>query len=149
MNIDQEIKRILEILRKRCWTIGTMESCTGGALSNAVTNIPGASDVFRYGLVAYSNEAKIKAGVEKKIIKENGVYSMNVAEEMARKVEGNVGVGITGNLPGEVFVVVRVKEKIKSEKLVVESEDKNKVEARKEMKEEVVSKAVEMIIDSI
>ena len=149
MNIDQKIEKILEILRKRHWSIGVMESCTGGALANAVTNIPGSSDVFNGGLVTYSNEAKIRAGVEEKMIKENGVYSMNVAEDMARKVEGNVGVGVTGNLPGEVFVVIRIGNEVERMKLEVEIEDKDRVKARKGMKVEVVKKTVEMIIDSL
>ena len=151
MNIDQEIKKILEILKGRHWYIGVMESCTGGAIANCITNIPGASDVFRCGLVTYCNEAKIKAGVDEKIIKKYGVYSIETAEEMARKIDGEVGIGVTGNfnLPREVFVAVRVKEKIVSEKILVESDLKDEVEARKEMKNQIVERVVEMISDNL
>lgn len=43
-----------------------MESCTGGALVNAITNIPGASEVLKFSAVTYSNEYKIKLGVDSK-----------------------------------------------------------------------------------
>ena len=138
--LDNKIKKILEILRGRGWCIGVMESCTGGAIANCLTNIPGASDVFKCGLVTYCDGAKVKAGVDEEIISKYGVYSKQTAEEMARKIEGEVGVGVTGsfNLPREVFVAVRVKEKIVSEKFLVESDSKDEVEARKEMKNQIV-----------
>lgn len=149
--LDQKIKKILEILRKRNWTIGIMESCTGGAIANAVTNIPGASDVFGIGKVTYSIKAKIEAGVEEKIIKKFGVYSIETAEEMAGKIEGNVGVGITGNMnePAEVFVAVRVEEEIWSEEIRVSSKNKNEIEARKEKKMKVVERVVDLINDNL
>jgi nicotinamide-nucleotide amidase len=151
MNIDQKIKKILEVLRKRGWYIGVMESCTGGAMANCITNIPGASDVFKYGLVTYSDEAKIKAGVEEKIIKKFGVYSIETAEEMARKIVGNVGVGITGKMndPAEVFVAIRIENKVESRKFKVESKNKNEIKAREEKKMKVVERVVEMIIDNL
>lgn len=40
------MEEVIKILRERHWTIGVMESCTGGATANCITNIPGASDVF-------------------------------------------------------------------------------------------------------
>ena len=63
-----DFKRIVEKLCKLSKTISTMESCTGGSLSNAITNIEGASEVFKYGAITYSNEFKIKMGVSKDII---------------------------------------------------------------------------------
>jgi PncC family amidohydrolase len=151
MKIDQKIKNILEILRKRNWTMGVMESCTGGAIANCITNIPGASDVFEVGKVTYSVKAKIEAGVDEEIIKKFGVYSIETAEEMARKIEGEVGIGVTGNMnnPAEVFVAVRVGDKVKSKKLKVESKNKNEIMARKEKKMKVVERVVEMIDDNL
>jgi nicotinamide-nucleotide amidase len=149
MNIDQKIEKILGILRKRHWYIGIMESCTGGAIANAMTNIPGASDVFKCGLVTYSDEAKIKAGVDEKIIKKFGVYSKETAEEMAKKIKGEVGVGVTGNLPGEVWVAVRIKDQIKSIKFKIKSKPTSsrlrRVKARKEKKIKIVEKVIEMV----
>ena len=145
--LENKMEEIIKILRERHWTIGTMESCTGGAVANCITNIPGASDVFECGLVTYCNEAKIRAGVDKKMIEKFGVYSIEVAEEMTTKVCANVGVGITGNLPGEVFVAVRIERKVESIKLKVESKNKNK--ARVEMKEVVLKRVVEMITENV
>lgn len=143
---EKIIKQIIEKLKKRHWCIGVMESCTGGALANLITNIPSVSDVFKEGLVTYSDEAKIRAGVDKKIIKKFGVYSIEVAEEMARKIEGNVGIGVTGNLPGKVYVAVRVLNKIKSNCLEINSLLKDEIEARKEMKGKVLERVLTDII---
>jgi len=150
--------------------MGIMESCTGGAMANCITNIPGASDVFEIGKVTYSIKAKIEAGVDEEIIRKYGVYSKETAEEMAKKIDGNIGVGITGNMndPAEVFVAVRIEEKIWSEKILVESkptssrlrrveeneiEDRlrelRQIETRKEKKMKVVERVVEMIIDNV
>ena len=49
---------IIDELRRRGLTVATAESCTGGMLAAALTDVPGASDVFGWGLVTYSNEAK-------------------------------------------------------------------------------------------
>ena len=151
ITLDQKIKNILETLKKRHWCIGIMESCTGGAMANAITNIPGASDIFGIGKVTYSIKAKIEAGVDEEIIKKFGVYSVETAEEMARKIEGEVGVGITGNMndPVEVFVAVRIDKRVESIKLKVESKNKNKIEARKEKKMKVVERVVERINEKL
>ena len=55
------MKEIVEKLIKLNKTISTMESCTGGYVANGITNIPGASSVFMFGAITYSNEYKIKA----------------------------------------------------------------------------------------
>jgi nicotinamide mononucleotide (NMN) deamidase PncC len=143
------IEEVVKILKKRKWCIGVMESCTGGAVANSLTNIPGVSDVFKSGLVTYSDVAKIKAGVDEKNIKKFGVYSIEVAKEMAIKIEGDIGVGVTGQFPGSVYIVVRFENKFVSEKIKVKSLIKNKIEARKEMKREVVGMIWEMVIAEI
>lgn len=131
--------------------MGIMESCTGGAMANCITNIPGASDVFEIGKVTYSIKAKIEAGVDEEIIRKYGVYSKETAEEMAKKIDGNIGVGITGNMndPAEVFVAVRIGDKVESKKLKVESPSKNEVKARKEKKMKVVERVIGMISDNL
>jgi len=136
--MERRIKEIIKNLRKRKWCIGVMESCTGGAIANSITNIPGVSDVFKEGKVTYDNESKIKAGVNKEIIKKYGVYSIEVAEEMSKKINGEIGIGVTGNLPGIVYIAIRINSKIKSEKIELKSFKKNNIMARKEMKKEVM-----------
>jgi len=82
-------------------TISVAESCTGGGLGNALTNVPGSSAVFLGGVIPYSNE--LKAGildVNEKTLMKYGAVSKQVAEEMAvniRKMTGSdIGVSITG-----------------------------------------------------
>lgn len=96
------MEKIIKILKEKKETISTMESCTGGLLANEITNINGSSEVFKSGIVAYSNEAKEYFGISKKIIKKYSVYSKEVAREMARvssKIfDSDFSVGITGLL---------------------------------------------------
>ena len=79
-----------------------MESCTGGGISNAITNIPDASKVIKFSAITYSNEFKIKMGVPESIINQYTVYSKEVAREMAKTIcvytASNYGVGVTGKL---------------------------------------------------
>ena len=96
------MKEIVEILTKNKETISTMESCTGGAIVNEITNIPGASEVIKYSAVTYANEYKIKMGVHKETIDKYTVYSEEVAKEMSRVIcdyaEADYGIGVTGKL---------------------------------------------------
>ena len=143
--MERQIEKIVEILKKRRWTIGIMESCTGGAIVDSLTNIPDVSEVFKCGKVTYSDEAKIEAGVNRKVIDRYSVFSEKVAKEMAEKIEGEIGVGVTGNLPGEIFMAIRIKDKILTEKLILNDELKDKIEDRKRMKREVVKRVWKMI----
>lgn len=96
------MEEIISELTKRNLTIATMESCTGGALVNAITNINGASAVLKFSAITYSNEFKIKMGVNKETIDKYSVYSINVAREMSKAItdytNSNYGVGVTGKL---------------------------------------------------
>ena len=96
------MKEIIEILTARGETISTMESCMGGGIANAITNIEGASEVFKFCAVTYANEFKIKMGVPKEVIDKYTVYSMEVANEMSEKIaayaHSDYGVGVTGKL---------------------------------------------------
>lgn len=97
-----KLEEIVKILTKQNKTISTMESCTGGCLANAITNIPGASEILKFSAVTYSNEFKIKMGVPKEIIDTYSVYSIKTAIEMSKKISeftnSNYGIGITGKL---------------------------------------------------
>ena len=96
------MKRVVEKLKENNKTISLMESCTGGGVANAITNIEGASDVIKFSAVTYSNEYKIKMGVSKDVIDKYSVYSIQTANEMsyniAKFANSNLGVGITGKL---------------------------------------------------
>jgi len=95
-------RKIIKKLTKEKLTIATMESCTGGGVANAITSIEGASEVLKYSAVTYSNEYKIKMGVNKETIDKYSVYSIETAHEMAFNIakfaKADIGIGITGKL---------------------------------------------------
>jgi nicotinamide-nucleotide amidase len=65
-------------------TVTTAESCTGGWIAKALTDVPGSSDVLAYGIVSYSNGAKESLlGVKPQTLEENGAVSEPVVTEMA------------------------------------------------------------------
>ena len=96
------MKEIVELLKQNNKTISTMESCTGGYVVNAITSVEGSSEVLKYSAVTYSNEFKIKMGVDRDIIDKYTVYSSNTACEMSKSIVGftssDYGVGITGQI---------------------------------------------------
>ena len=96
------MEKLIKLLKEKNKTISCMESCTGGMFASSITNIEGASDVFKLGLVTYSNEFKEYFGVSKEKIKKYSVYSTEVAEEMAFNAckisNSDYSVGITGTL---------------------------------------------------
>ena len=96
------MQRVVDKLIESGRTIATMESCTGGGVANAITNIEGVSAANKYSAVTYSNEFKIKMGVSKEVIDKYSVYSMETAHEMSKAISNfansTYGVGITGKL---------------------------------------------------
>ncbi len=83
---------IIDMMREKKLTLGTVESATGGLIAHLITNVPGSSDVFHGSIVSYSNEIKMKlVGVKATTLQKYGAVSAQVAEEMAaggRKVLG-------------------------------------------------------------
>lgn len=98
----EKLDEIVKMLKEKNKYVSTMESCTGGGLVNAITNIPGASEILKFSAVTYSNEFKIKMGVPKETIDTYSVYSMETAIDMSKKISeftnSNYGIGITGKL---------------------------------------------------
>ena len=87
--IDAEVRalveRVLDTYRARKWTIATAESCTGGLVAAALTEIAGSSDVVDRGFVTYSNEAKAEMlGVPEATLAEYGAVSRPTVEAMAK-----------------------------------------------------------------
>ena len=94
-------KAALEACRARGWKAATAESCTGGLVAGALTEIAGSSDVVDRGFVTYSNEAKQEMlGVASETIRDYGAVSRQTAEAMARGAiahsNADLAVAITG-----------------------------------------------------
>ncbi|MGN6423275.1 MAG: CinA family protein [Asticcacaulis sp.] len=101
MAINRLAKQVVDELRAHGKTIATVESCTGGLLSGAITSIAGSSDVFGYGFVTYANAAKTDlVGVPEYLLQSRGAVSIEVAASMAEgglKTSGaHICVSITG-----------------------------------------------------
>jgi nicotinamide-nucleotide amidase len=99
---NQELEEVVgELLKFRQYTLATAESCTGGLLAGRITEVPGSSDYFKEGIVAYANEAKVDLlGVPNRLIEKHGAVSPEVAEAMAigirRRARTTIGIAITG-----------------------------------------------------
>ena len=103
--IDAEVRalaiRVLDAYRARKWTLATAESCTGGLVAGALTEIAGSSDVVDRGFVTYSNEAKAEMlGVPEETLMEYGAVSRQTAEAMARGALERSGVDVTVAVTG-------------------------------------------------
>ncbi len=88
-------------LRKQGLTIGVAESCTGGLLGGRLTDVPGSSEAFRGGIIAYDNSVKVgQLGVPEALLVAHGAVSEPVAQAMAEgvrlRLKVDLGVAITG-----------------------------------------------------
>ncbi|WP_420547210.1 CinA family protein [Curvivirga sp.] len=93
--------RLLLECRAKDWTVSTAESCTGGLIAGALTEIAGSSNVVDRGFITYSNEAKNELiGVNSDTIKKHGAVSPEVAEQMAmgavKEAKTNLAIAVTG-----------------------------------------------------
>lgn len=94
-------ERLLDIARAKGLRIATAESCTGGLVAGAITEVPGSSDIFDRGFVTYSNSAKAQMlSVDPVLIAKHGAVSEEVAAAMAKGAvthsNANLAVSITG-----------------------------------------------------
>lgn len=92
---------LVPLLKKNKLRIATAESCTGGLVSQRITSVPGASDVFDYGAVTYACSAKRRAlGVKSSSLKKYTAVSSVVAAEMAfgvqKEAKASLGLAVTG-----------------------------------------------------
>jgi len=103
--IDAETRalavRVLDACRARKWTLATAESCTGGLVAGALTEIAGSSDVIDRGFVTYSNAAKMAMlGVPEATLAAHGAVSRKTAEAMAQGALARAGVDLTVSITG-------------------------------------------------
>ena len=92
---------LLDLARAKGALIATAESCTGGMISAAITDVAGSSDIFDRGFVTYSNSAKeVMLGVRPDTLAVHGAVSEEVAREMAQgalaRSAADIAVSVTG-----------------------------------------------------
>jgi nicotinamide-nucleotide amidase len=89
-----------QMLQDRNQTLSAMESCTGGLFASVVTDVPGAAQFFKGGIVSYWTDMKMEEGVDPQVIDDYGVISPETALAMAKTVRERLntdyGLGITG-----------------------------------------------------
>ena len=150
-------EKVAQIFIKRNKTLSIAESCSGGLLSNRITNIPGSSGFFRLGIVVYSDKAKTKLlGIPQNTITKYGAVSAQVAVLMAKNVKNilktDFGIGITGiagptgasrNKPiGLVFVALSTKHETLCQQLNLRG-------ARISIKKQTTTKALQLLLKNI
>lgn len=101
MTIDPLVLQAADLLQQKRWMLATAESCTGGMIAAACTDLAGSSMWFERGFVTYSNEAKAEMlGVDASLIAAQGAVSQAVAEAMAAgavtRSRAQVSVAVTG-----------------------------------------------------
>lgn len=94
-------KKLVGLLLSKGLTISTAESCTGGLVAKAITDIGGCSEIYMGGIVAYSNDVKIRVlGVSPSTLDIHGAVSEQTAKEMAEGVRTlcrtDIGISTTG-----------------------------------------------------
>ena len=99
--IEQLATETLTACRKRGWKLATAESCTGGLIGAALTEIAGSSDIVDRGFITYSNEAKMALlQVAEELFPAVGAVSSEVAHEMALGALSNsladIAISVTG-----------------------------------------------------
>lgn len=126
---------LYEELKRRGWTITTVESCTGGAASARIVNVAGASEILRQAYITYCDEAKHQlAGVKEETLSRYTAVSRETAEEMAlggaAAAKADVAISVTGlagpgggtkeQPVGLVYVGCAVHGQVRTEKLLLQ-----------------------------
>ena len=98
LNISKEVAKLLIA---RGWTLALAESCTGGLVCAALTDLAGSSDWFERGYITYSNQAKTEClDVAAETIESFGAVSEQVAKAMSEGAQKNAGVNISVSITG-------------------------------------------------
>ena len=149
---------IVKKLIKKKLKISLAESCTGGLLSSAITSVSGSSKIFNLGLVAYSNQSKIKVlKVSKKIIRKHGAVSKEVCFSMVQNIskigKTHISVSITGiagpsggtkkKPVGLVYIGIKKANKIDVYKFLFENKGRSFIQKA------AVNKSLRLILNSL
>ena len=152
------VKKIIFKLKKKKINLSLAESCTGGMLAQLITSVSGASKVFKFSVVTYSNESKIKyLMVPYKLIKKYGAVSEECCGSMLKGLEKisktRLNVAITGvagpsggtkqKPVGLVFIGIKKNDKIKINRYLFKKQN------RENIRKNSVKKALDIISDFI
>ena len=136
-------KKIVSLLRKKKIKISSAESCTGGLFANTITSISGASKVYTFGLVTYSNQSKINLlKIPKKTLIKYGAVSKQVCFAMVKNLskisKTDIAVSITGiagpkggskNKPvGLVYIGIKKANKIIVNKYILRNKNRSYIQ---------------------
>ncbi len=158
------MKEVINKLIEKNITISIMESCTGGFIASSITNIEGASQIFKFGAVTYSNEYKIKMGVNKKTIDKYTVYSIEVAREMAKTISkftsSDIAIGVTGkinrediNNPGTsnniIYYSIYIQKDNRYYDVILNTINDTRINNKKYIMESITNKLLEIINTSL
>ena len=149
------MKSLIKILTKKKFKVSFAESCTGGLLASTITSISGASKIFNFGFVTYSNQAKIKIlKVDKNIIRKYGAVSHEccyaMVKNLSRISKANINVSITGiagpkggtkqKPVGLVYIGVKKGNKIQINKCLFKGKNRSSIQ------KSTVKKALDLVI---
>ena len=166
MATDIDSLAVTVILAMQGRSVATAESLTGGELGSTITAIPGASKIYRGGVIAYASDLKTDLlGVSQSLLAEGGAVQAQVALEMAtgvaQRLDAEFGLAVTGvagpdsqdgHLPGTVFVACIQRDEQGSvidsvvEQLQLFPEFTDPQEARAQIREETVAAALELLL---
>ncbi|MBC2851200.1 CinA family nicotinamide mononucleotide deamidase-related protein [Cetobacterium sp. 8H] len=115
--------KIVNLLKSKKYSISIAESCTGGQLTSKFIDVPGVSEVFKEGIISYSNVSKVqRLNIDKNIIDTYGAVSKEVAKKMVLGLDTDIAISTTGiagptggteeKPVGLVYVGIKVKEKV-------------------------------------
>jgi PncC family amidohydrolase len=169
MKTDIDSLAVSVVIAMQGRTLATAESITGGQLGSVITSIPGASQIFRGGVIAYATDLKTSLlGVSDAVLADGGAVQAQVALEMAKgvaaKLDADFGLAVTGvagptsqdgHLPGTVFgaCVVRdaqgslIDSAVDELHLLPEVDDPR--QARAQVREETVAAALELLLSML
>ncbi|MBE5835398.1 MAG: CinA family protein [Butyrivibrio sp.] len=145
-----ECIELVETLKKEGMTITTAESCTGGLIAAAITDVPGSSEVFKRGFVTYCDEAKHEMlGVSEEVLATDTAVSERVASEMAegaaKAAKADAAISVTGiagpggGSPDKPVGLVYIGIYVKGKKIVVKHVFEG---TRAEVREQAVRSAI-------
>ena len=166
MATDIESLAVTLILAMQGRTVATAESLTGGQLGSTITAIPGASKIYRGGLIVYAADLKTDLlGVSEVLLSQGGAVQSQVALDMATgvaiRLDAEFGLAVTGvagpdsqdgHLPGTVFVACVQRDNQGSiidsvvEQLHLVPEFSDPIEARAQIRTETVAAALELLL---